>query len=509
MTLPRVDGEPAGMSTFALIYPSPALAELGDPLAIARVLGAAQEQLSQDDLLREVSRRLAVALRSLTQRVTMDGPEDARWYWAAPLLLDRRRDREGSERWLAGSTAFRGLSHGAGADDEDSSAWALHVDLAQRMLRDGMGHSNATADLTDARALGRVPADLMETLARLAIAGPGVCGLRAMARVLARVRGGKPDLWAGDARDAGGRIAWGLRSLFNVPEVMALVRGPVGEEAVYWRAVLAYGLDGNVQAMLDEYAHVLPEWLGLLDRDAEAVAQEIGTTIAEAASVRSVNYGADELLIENSRLETKPLRLRVRFAMRFSVDQSDEEKKLQRSGAVRSAFNSPFWPFVLTSTSVGQEGLDFHQYCHAVVHWNLPANPVDLEQREGRVHRYKGHAIRKNVALKNRAAAFMRRVGDPWAAMFEAASRGVSRGGLKDIEPFWVYEGPAHIQRVVPLLPLSREVERLERLKRSLAAYRMVIGQPRQEDLVAYLQRSVGEEEMEELVQKLRVDLSP
>ncbi len=165
--------------------------------------------------------------------------------------------------------------------------------------------------------------------------------------------------------------------------------------------------------MLDEYAHVLPEWLGLLDRDAEAVAQEIGTTIAEAASVRSVNYGADELLIENSRLETKPLRLRVRFAMRFSVDQSDEEKKLQRSGAVRSAFNSPFWPFVLTSTSVGQEGLDFHQYCHAVVHWNLPANPVDLEQREGRVHRYKGHAIRKNVALKNRAAAFMRRVGDP------------------------------------------------------------------------------------------------
>ncbi len=47
LTLPRVDGEPVGMSTFVLIYPSPALAELGDPLAIARVLGAAQEQLSQ------------------------------------------------------------------------------------------------------------------------------------------------------------------------------------------------------------------------------------------------------------------------------------------------------------------------------------------------------------------------------------------------------------------------------------------------------------------------------
>ncbi|MBK6770532.1 MAG: hypothetical protein IPG72_16265 [Ardenticatenales bacterium] len=54
LTLPRVDGEPAGRCpTFALIYPQPGAGRLlGDPLAIARDLGAAQEQLSQDDLLR-------------------------------------------------------------------------------------------------------------------------------------------------------------------------------------------------------------------------------------------------------------------------------------------------------------------------------------------------------------------------------------------------------------------------------------------------------------------------
>ncbi|MEA3275971.1 MAG: helicase-related protein [Pseudomonadota bacterium] len=62
--------------------------------------------------------------------------------------------------------------------------------------------------------------------------------------------------------------------------------------------------------------------------------------------------------------------------------------------SVRAAFNSPFRPFVLTSTSIGQEGLDFHPWCHRLVHWNLPGNPVDLEQREGRIHRYKGHAAR-------------------------------------------------------------------------------------------------------------------
>src|SRR5690606_1012387 len=90
--------------------------------------------------------------------------------------------------------------------------------------------------------------------------------------------------------------------------------------------------------------------------------------------------------------------VRGHFALRFGDDPSDDGDRM-RSTLVRDAFNSPFWPFVLATTSVGQEGLDFHFYCHAVVHWDLPANPVDLEQREGRIHRYKGHAIRKNVAL--------------------------------------------------------------------------------------------------------------
>ncbi len=60
-------------------------------------------------------------------------------------------------------------------------------------------------------------------------------------------------------------------------------------------------------------------------------------------------------------------------------------------------YNSPFRPFLLTSTSTGQEGLDFYPWCHRLVHWNLPGNPVDLEQREGHVHWYKGHAVRRIV----------------------------------------------------------------------------------------------------------------
>jgi ERCC4-related helicase len=54
----------------------------------------------------------------------------------------------------------------------------------------------------------------------------------------------------------------------------------------------------------------------------------------------------------------------------------------------------------LASTSIGQEGLDFHLYCKKIFHWNLPSNPIDFEQREGRIHRYQGLVIRLNMASK-------------------------------------------------------------------------------------------------------------
>src|SRR4029077_2741984 len=118
----------------------------------------------------------------------------------------------------------------------------------------------------------------------------------------------------------------------------------------------------------------------------------------------------------------------------------DEEKDSYRPTRVREAFNSPFWPFVLVTTSVGQEGLDFHMYCHAVTHWNLPSNPVDLEQREGRVHRYKGHALRKNVAACH-ATDLGQTNGeapsDPWQRLFDLACRSRT-DHQSELVPFWI-----------------------------------------------------------------------
>ena len=150
-----------------------------------------------------------------------------------------------------------------------------------------------------------------------------------------------------------------------------------------------------------------------------------------------------------------------------------------------------------------------HAYCHAVMHWNLPSNPVDLEQREGRVDRYKGHAIRKNVAAKHGVSVFSGTSADLWHALFETASdQSTDESGLV---PYWLFPlaSGAHIERHVPALPLSRDADQFRALQRSLAVYRMVFGQPRQDDLMAFLLERFGPETLQRVEPLLRIDLSP
>jgi len=91
---------------------------------------------------------------------------------------------------------------------------------------------------------------------------------------------------------------------------------------------------------------------------------------------------------------------------------------------IRQAFNSPFRPFVLASTSIGQEGLDFHLYCKKIFHWNLPANPIDFEQREGRIHRYQGLVIRLNLASKYKdEICYTDNLNNIWKDLFKYAEK--------------------------------------------------------------------------------------
>jgi hypothetical protein len=487
LRLARNRGRVTGMPVLGLIYPSPALARLADPFNLA-ASGNGDRPADSTSVLQRARASVSDALAPIVRG--RSGPADPRWYWAAPLLLDDLLNAENTDwlqRWDA-TYAWTGVS-----DHSESAALGAHVSVALELIdaeRDG-----------ERSDLGTPPTDLVDVLALSALAGPGNCALRSLACVDGRENALEDD----DVRDAAARVAWGLRSLFNQPHATYLVRSGTTR---YWQRVLEYSFDGCLQAVLDEYTHLLVEWTGVADLEPPKVVRHVGDTVYEALSLRRVAYGVREVDLGN---RAEPIRRRSmggRFALRFGDERSDDGGETRRSH-VRTAFNSPFWPFVLATTSVGQEGLDFHLYCHAVVHWNLPANPVDLEQREGRVHRYKGHAVRRNLARALGTDALRSQANDPWAWMFEEGARRRPRGG-SDIVPLWVYtDGDARIERIVPTLPLSRERSRLEALKRSLVAYRLAFGQPRQEELVSYLQEHFSSEEIERLKVELHINLAP
>ncbi|MDQ3680034.1 MAG: helicase C-terminal domain-containing protein [Actinomycetota bacterium] len=204
------------------------------------------------------------------------------------------------------------------------------------------------------------------------------------------------------------------------------------ERPVYWRAVLQYCAWGNLEATLDEYLYHVSEpdrINGLTDEKLLGIA----STVRTALTVRPSRYEAFDPMHSD-----RPIPFMSRFALRYGSKRATGNENA-RLPDVRVAFNSPFWPFVLATTSIGREGIDLHWWCHAAVHWNTPASPVDFQQREGRVHRYGGHPIRHNLA--NHHADAMRIAGaigrHPWEAAYSARiASAVERFG--DLAPHWI-----------------------------------------------------------------------
>ena len=208
----------------------------------------------------------------------------------------------------------------------------------------------------------------------------------------------------------------------------------------------------------------------------------------------------------NSKKE-KAVSLRTHFAVAFTKGDG-KEKDADRKKTVRNSFNSPFRPFVLASTSIGQEGLDFHNYCRRIVHWNLPSNPIDLEQREGRINRFECLAIRQNVAMRYGDIVFNHNI---WKELFDKAVKEekIENGHTSDLIPFWGLtekEDMLKIERIVPMYPFSRDENAYERLIKILSLHRLTLGQARQEELLEYIfDNCENPEEMKDLF----INLSP
>lgn len=328
----------------------------------------------------------------------------------------------------------------------------------------------------------------LDVLVNMAIASPAICLYRALAEI--------EDIderkaMASDCCDKS------FVSMFNRPEsrsiMDAVFEGKKGDsDENHYEQAFHYCVDGNFQAMIDEYKFAL----GFTGKD---FVDAINASFLQTSNLPYVSQECYRSMLSDNE-NVKIPRLRVHFAAGY-FDAKTSDKTIQRVNNVRNAFNSPFRPFVLATTSVGQEGLDFHLYSRKVVHWNLPSNPIDLEQREGRINRFLCHAIRQNVAANE--------TDMDWNDKFDV-TRQKYGADASEMIPYWClpenYPYQYQIERIVPMYPFSQDKAKYDRLINVLALYRLTLGQPRQEEMIAILQREdLSVEQMEELF----FDLSP
>lgn len=69
---------------------------------------------------------------------------------------------------------------------------------------------------------------------------------------------------------------------------------------------------------------------------------------------------------------------------------------------------------ILLATDAASEGADFQKYCRNIIHYDIPWNPVRLEQRNGRIDRHGQHAdevrIHHFVFRNNEDSEFLKRI---------------------------------------------------------------------------------------------------
>lgn len=433
------------LANWSLLYPCKALIDI----PLERGAGSLQQQL------RSVTSKIRSQAKALRQQFGKrpGGRNQHHWYLLAPMLLD---GPEWAGRWLSDLRSLTGLSSGMHKRIEE---------IARRFER--------------IDELGSPPDDLEQHLAWLALGSPAVCAYRALRQ------NPEGELRTGHAS----RVALGFVSLFNGVAGSAIVRR-LGDPAP-WRSIVKYCAQGGIQAMLEEYGYLLA--------GAKGVAQVVDTldNVLRTAPSNVKAWRAGD--------HKDDTHLRCHYAVQLGAQQTTNDDGQKRVVSIRESFNSPFRPFVLASTSIGQEGLDFHWYCSEVVHWNLPRNPIDLEQREGRVNRFQSLVIRRRVA---QASAAQEAPQLTWAELFQAEA---ARPWPTHLVPYWHYpHGDARIRRLVPTLAMSHEALRYPHMQKILSLYRLAFGQPGQSELLEHLRSlELEDEELAVLKDKLMVRLAP
>ncbi|WP_325192902.1 DUF4268 domain-containing protein [Methanobrevibacter ruminantium] len=549
------DDKPAQMSLFSLIYPSIFLIDVYNPI------DCLNRSLSLKEIEKEVKSKIQNKLNQIPSNE--NSREDARWYYLAPLLLDKLYSKDFVKMW------FEGIDHFITEGVFYQKGFLKHFELLKNQFDEYS---------LNPKELGRKPDDLIDILCDMTIASPAICIYRAYSkeavgkkvsiddfveiglidnsliakgvtiddfmdvdliekklakRFLSKnylVKKGlidknlaengisRKDLYEKQSIVHYSHIATQVARRFlnrmNTPESIAVIDliFKQGSEDAYWQNLLKYSKQGNLQAVFDEYVHLLSNGLDENNKDRILI---INQKLLNSMEIRAASYDFDTYKSFSSRMKGRNKSspsLRTHFSVSFTKGKSDQ-RDTNRKKTVRDAFNSPFRPFVLASTSIGQEGLDFHNYCRRIVHWNLPSNPIDLEQREGRINRFECLAIRQNVAKRYGNRKF--ETDDVWKELFEEASKREKVGECSDLIPYWGLkdsEDMVKIERIVPMYPFSRDEIRYDRLIKILSLYRLTLGQSRQEQILENIFNDLDNDENNQTIEDIQglfINLSP
>lgn len=434
-----------------LFHPSPFLINATDPLAA--------HSTDIHAIRREVRRQLKKALGELGIAIRDKGPSHPTW-----RLLARIEHAKGNWSWI--SEAWWWIHRESNPEGTDDS---------------GLGQLLSDWDTEADHPLENIRPANFEALVDYALGSPGVVVGRSLRRH-----------WAGavsDERDRKGELrfrhtlaaSWmGLRNYLDQRWFYRVLCK--GNES-YPDALLRVIVDGNLEAVLDEHLWIISRLRSLSE-------DELAIELREGLTIKSGMFFLHPL--QGQREDTFSLRCHVAMPFVQSRVQSLESgEKPIRTDEMRRAFNTPFWPYILATTSVGQEGLDFHAWCDTLVHWDLCRNPVDLEQREGRIQRFGGLSIRRAIASSLSEEAMANRVDgeSPWTQIEAIANKKMS--DPSGLAPWWVCKNGS-VNRYVFDVPTSEQKHWLHWMKEQRLLYRLALGQPNQEDLVEILSSKVG-----------------
>ena len=429
------------MPVFALFYPSLWLAEACDPLLAA---GRRPKEVHQ-----LVRRQLAEHLKA--NGIVVKTSQGRRKFWHLLAALD----------WQLSP-----------AGELNAQRESLPVEVVQ--IWKNAAHSSVTSI---------TPSELDE-LATHALGAPGVVLARSIRRHF------NPESLLESYAEILKLSLHAWRNYFDNRVFVAALRQ---RKSSYPQALQHAVFHGNLEAVLDEHL-----WYTTLGGDISLTdtLQQFGIAIGLSGGHVSIHHPNNHTTLFRAQCDVA-----LPLAQELEPSSTQTDAPPLRTDQIRTAFNSPFWPFVLATTSVGQEGLDFHPWCKTLLHWDLPGNPVDLEQREGRIKRFAGLSVRQAMARDKRdeVLAAATRNGSPWKTIQNLvdSEHYPDDPGLK---PWWHYPG-ASVESLFYHMPVSDEIQQLAQLKQQRMLYRLALGQQHQEDFV----RMVGTRDSADLVRLLEL----